>query len=181
MGIEPNIDIDGATLSDYQQAGSPWDVFAQGLKIMEDNEKRAYELFEESFEGMLQIALDGDESAQHNIAILYLQGVGEPYEDDHDTIIDWVIHDLLAEEDLQMYHDEIEEELHRARNNDEHGASDEAHDVTPYRSNGGQDAAYDRGNEAEKKLRRLYLLKRRLELQGYATGANRDESYDIDE
>jgi len=143
-------------------------LFNRALEESEHDEAAAQELFEESFDGMMELALAGDTDAQHNVALMYEKGIGEPYDEDISVFLDWTIE---AEEDRQAFLDRIDAQIQdilAERNNDSY--SEASRDP---------DGSVDTDHDAEaRKLRRLYLLKTRLEKQGFKTGANRDDYHE---
>tara|TARA_R110002095_G_scaffold70553_2_gene60128 strand:- start:5986 stop:6507 length:522 start_codon:yes stop_codon:yes gene_type:complete len=144
-------------------------LFNRALEMSDNDREAATELFEKSFDGMMELALEGDVTAQHNVALMYEKGIGEPYDDDISVFLEWTIQ---AEDDHQAFLDSVFDQIHAIESarygNDEIIEADD---------NADSHLHADPEKEA-RKLRRLYLLKEKMERMGFTTGANRDEYHD---
>ena len=162
--------MEASDVFDEVQVADAVALFNRALEMSEHDWEAAEELFEKSFDGMLELAREGDKTAQYNVALMYGLGINEPYDDnyqeDTDLLMQWVREN---EEDLQEYLEGLDdriEELEKRLQTDKEVSSDPLHDPE-----GNVDTDHDKET---KKLRRLYLLKAKLEKQGFRTGANRD-------
>lgn len=161
--VEPTEEV--VDVPDEIQIADAVAMFNEALEKSEHDWEAAEELFEKSFDGMVELARTGDTTAQHNVARMYGMGINEPYDEDIDLLNKWL---WEAEEDLQVFLKDvqkridemeiIQEEIHNEGSNEP----------------GARHGVVDHDKEA-RKLRRLYLLKERLEKMGIRTGANEDE------
>ncbi len=113
----------------------------------------------------VELARTGDTTAQHNVARMYGMGINEPYDEDIDLLNDWL---WEAEEDLQLFLKDVQKRIEEAEIVQEEVHNEGSHEP------GATHGVIDHDKEA-RKLRRLYLLKERLERMGIRTGANEDE------
>lgn len=149
-------------------------LFDRALEQSEDDWEAAEELFAKSFDGMVELAREGDKTAQYNVALMYAHGINEPYDEDIDMLMEWVREN---EEELGEYLDQLEGSIEEIQ-----GRMSAESSQAEYSSGSSHDAdntkvPVDHDKDA-KKLRRLYDLQRRLERQGFRTGANRDEYHE---
>ncbi len=140
-------------------------LFNAALDKSDHDWAAAEKMFEESFDGMVELARTGDITAQHNVAHMYGMGINEPYDEDIDLLNKWL---WEAEEDLQIFLQDIQKRI-----DDIEVVQEEVHNEGSNEP-GARHGVVDHDKEA-RKLRRLYLLKERLEKMGIRTGANEDE------
>lgn len=151
-------------------------LFNEALEKSDDDWDAAEELFSQSFDGMVELAREGDTDAQHNVALMYGYGINEPYDEDIDLLEKWV---LDAEEDFVEYLRDLEDKIEDLEREQQDAAPEEVHIEASHEGGRDHSATVDHDKES-RKLRRLYMMKARLERMGISTGANRDEYHDHD-